>query len=493
MNWLRHRKWIAHLWGWAGAVSIRTKIFGIVLGSTLLLSLGFTVQVRLALANFLQGEARAQGTSIARDVAARSADLILINDLYSLHQLLNEIQTNYANVRYVFVVDPQGQVLAHTFGNTGFPLSLLNINQVSPGEFQSTKVLQTDEGLVWDVAVPIFDGKAGTVRVGISDAQIHKTLQMLTSQLLYTVVLVLVGSLLAATSLTWILTRPILNLVEATGKIAQGDFSPRVARWANDEIGDLAVAFNQMADELSRTDELRREREQLRRQLLEGVISAQEDERRRISRELHDGTSQSLTSLIVGLRMLETESDLEKVSQQAHTLREVVRQTLEEIHGLAVQLRPSILDDIGLVAALEHYAHEYQNRFQIGIDFQTLGLDAKQRLPAPVETSIYRIVQEALTNAAKYAQAKHISILLKQSQGMVSTIIEDDGGGFDAAHILRTGLKESKLGLYGMQERASLLGGQVVIESTPGHGTTIYVRIPLERATNAKNTRHAGR
>ena len=229
------------LWNFAGGVSVRTKIFGIVLGSMLLLSLGFTIQVRDALMKVLVEKSREQGISIARDVAARSTDLILVNDLFSLHQLLVESQANFPDVRYAFIVDPSGHVLAHTFGG-GFPPDLVGMNSADAETYQNTIVLNTDEGTVWDVAVPIFNGKAGTARIGISELGVRQTLSALTTQLGLTILVVLTISLLAASLLTWILTRPILDLVEATHSIARGDFSQRVRRWANDEIGDLEEA-----------------------------------------------------------------------------------------------------------------------------------------------------------------------------------------------------------------------------------------------------------
>jgi signal transduction histidine kinase len=478
-------------WNLAGGVSVRTKIFGIVLGSTLLLSLGFTLQVRNAIVKVLMENSREQGISIARDVAARSTDLILVNDIYSLHQLLVETQNNFPDVRYAFILDANGHVLTHTFGQ-GFPPDLAGMNTVAPDGFQNTVVLNTDEGTVWDVAVPIFGGKAGIARVGISDLGVRNTLTLLTSQLGLTILIVLIISLLAATVLTWILTRPILELVDAASAIAHGDFSHRVRRWANDEIGDLAEAFNHMAVELERTDELRREREQLRKQLLESVIATQEEERRRIARELHDGTSQSITSMIVGLRMLEATGDLEQVRQQSKQLRQAARQTLDEVHNLAVQLRPPVLDDLGLNAAISRYIHEFRQLFPIAVDFQVTGSERK-RLPPAMETAVYRIVQEAMTNAGKHAKAEHISVLLEERDGQVSAIVEDDGQGFQADQMLHNGLQQGKLGLYGMQERAQQLGGNITIESEPMKGTTIYVRIPLGTTHDTKNPDLSGR
>jgi signal transduction histidine kinase len=420
----------------------------------------------------LEHESQEQGLSIARDVAARATDLILINDLYSLHQLLAETKANYHDVRYVFVISTQGEILAHTFGS-GFPLDLISANSVLPHAFQNTIELQTDEGIVWDVAVPIFDGKAGTTRVGVSEQNVRAMITTLTSQLMITIIGVLAISLLAAMLLTWILTRPILGLVDATQAIAKGDFSPRVQRWANDEIGDLAVAFNQMTTELGRVEEIRQEQESLRRQLLEGVITAQEDERRRISRELHDSTSQSLTSLKVGLRTLEAACACPESRDQFKNMRNVVTQTLENVHTLAIQLRPAVLDDLGLEAALQRYLEDWQEHHRISVDYLVhLG---NQRLPEEVETTVYRIVQESFTNISRHAEAQSVSVLVELRNGDVITVVDDDGKGFDRSDSSSGG----RLGLLGIKERAELLDGSLKIETAPGRGTSLFIRIPL--------------
>jgi len=315
--------------------------------------------------------------------------------------------------------------------------------------------------------------QAGIARVGISNQSVQRVLLDLTSQVLLTTVLVLGVSLLAATFLTFVLTRPILELVEAARAVGQGDFCRRVRRWANDEIGDLAEAFNQMAIELARADEVRRERELLRRQLLERVIAAQEEERRRIARELHDSTSQSLTSLMVGLRTLDSACDNPQVHGHTHELRQVAGQVLEDVHNLAVQLRPAILDDLGLSAALERLAQEWQKRYHIRADV-VVNLGGK-RLPDPIETALYRILQEALTNVARHARAKSVSVLVERRQKEIVAVIEDDGQGFDLERVHRDG----HLGLLGIRERAELLGGRLTIESSPGRGTSLYIRLPL--------------
>ncbi|MBI3340555.1 MAG: HAMP domain-containing protein [Chloroflexi bacterium] len=463
--------WIRRFWDFAGAVSVRTKILGIVLGFIILLGVGVTVQARYALAATMTAQLEEQSVSVSRDLAARATDPILLNDLLRLQDLLNETLTNDPNVRYAFLVDPRNQVIASTFEG-GFPLDLLSLNPAQPNKHHRTVLIQTDEGLVWDTAVPILDGKIGSARIGLSDTSMQAALSTLTAQLFLTILLVSATGILVAVFLTWVLTRPILALVNATKSVAKGDFTPRVPRWANDEIGDLADAFNMMTEELARTDELRREREALRRQLLEKVISTQEDERRRIARELHDSTSQNLTSLIVGLRIMETYCAHCEAQGNATDLRKVASTTLDEVHDLSMRLRPRVLDDLGLAAALERLAHEWQARFKIPVD---IAIQLNERLPGDVETAIYRIVQETLTNVARHAQAKSASIFVERRGDIVRAIVEDDGIGFD----VNTNHGERHLGLLGMCERAELLNGTLTIESAPEHGTSVLIEIPL--------------
>jgi signal transduction histidine kinase len=459
-------------WSIAGAVSVRTKILGIVLGLVLLLGLGLTLQVRATLTSAMDVQLEEQGISVTRDLAARSTDLILVNDLFAVHQLLRETQANNVNVRYAFIIDAKGQIAAHTFGEQGFPVGLLTANSASATEHHHTLVLNTEEGKVWDTAVPIFDGRGGVARVGLTEAGVRRTVDAVTAQLLFTTILVSLIGITVSALLTWILTRPILDLAQAAQAVGQGNLTQRVPRWANDEIGDLAVSFNSMTEALAKAEEERLEREQLRARYVSGVIAAQEEERKRIARELHDSTSQSLTSLMVGLRTFSDTSVSPSFRQRAEELRDVAAQTLDEVHNIALQLRPSVLDDLGLPAALERYITEYQQRYSLSVDLAMRGID-QYRLPTEVETALYRIVQEGLTNVARHAQAKTASVMIERRDGLVRAIIEDDGCGFqmNAAH--------NRLGLYGIRERAELLGGKLMIESEEMKGTSLFVEIPV--------------
>ena len=157
--------------------------------------------------------------------------------------------------------------------------------------------------------------------------------------------------------------------------------------------------------------------------------------------------------------------------------------TLDEVHRLARGLRPAVLDELGLVPAVEQLALDYVQARGVPVDVSAVGFGPR-RLPPAVETTVYRVVQEALTNTAKHAGARTANVVLQQRREMVQAIVSDDGCGFDVETALRAPAAWAHLGLHGMRERAALLGGAVTIESTPGEGTTIYVRIPVAGATD---------
>lgn len=486
MNPSRWSQWGRRLWRVIGAVNVRIKIMGIVVGLVILMGVTVTLQVRANLIRALDELLQEQSISIGRDLAARSTDLILINNLYGLHQLLEDTRTNNPHVRYAFITDVENHVLVHTFGD-GFPEDLLEANQSEQTAHHHTVILQTDEGQIWDTAVPIFEGRAGTARIGVSDASLRAMLDALTGQIMLTTVLAAIIGITAAAALTWLLTRPILQLVGAAQSVERGDFQQRVVRWANDEIGDLTSAFNAMVAALLKAQEERAERDLLRLQYVKGVIAAQEEERRRIARELHDSTSQTLTSLVIGLRQLSEISNPTDTRQRAEELRAIAAQTLDDVHGLALQLRPSVLDDLGLPAAIQRHVMDCRRRHPLDIDVAITGLD-DERLSPEVETALYRITQEALTNIIRHAQAETASIFIERSNGSVRAVIEDDGIGFEIDYVERL---DGHLGLYGIRERAELLGGKLTIESERGRGTSLYIEIPVEGHYD-ENTHSAG-
>jgi two-component system, NarL family, sensor histidine kinase DevS len=207
------------------------------------------------------------------------------------------------------------------------------------------------------------------------------------------------------------------------------------------------------------------------RDALRRAVAAQELERQRLARELHDETGQALTSILLGLRSLEVASVPEDRDEALAALRELVVATLHEVRRLAVELRPAALDDFGLLPAVRRLGES--TRETTGLDVQVEATLGPKRLAPEVETALYRIVQEALTNVAKHAGARHVSVVLTRKHERVSVVIEDDGKGFDASAGTGDGL-----GLLGMRERVQLLDGTLSVESSVGAGTTLVLELP---------------
>jgi PAS domain S-box-containing protein len=217
------------------------------------------------------------------------------------------------------------------------------------------------------------------------------------------------------------------------------------------------------------------EAEAERLELLHRLVDAQEQERLRIARELHDQMGQDLTGLSLGLKSLEVAVETDGGSNTLRWLQSLTAQIGSNLHRTAWELRPTSLDDVGLVRALETYIADWSERFGIRIDFHVAGIDEICFTSSEVESTAYRLVQEALTNVLKHAQAVTVSLVLERHEDWLQIIVEDDGRGFDpdAVAIHR------HLGLAGMRERLALVGGTLTIDSTIGTGTTLYFRIPL--------------
>jgi two-component system, NarL family, sensor histidine kinase UhpB len=262
--------------------------------------------------------------------------------------------------------------------------------------------------------------------------------------------------------------RPLMDLGKVMKRVQSGESSLRARLTGLDREADsLAHTFNTMLETLDDASRLRANQ----------IINAQEEERKRIARELHDETSQVLTSLLISLAVLEESLTTQEARDRIADTRSLAHHTLRAIRSLSIDLRPSALDDLGLLPALRWYVKEYSQKCGIEVEFHASGF--KERLPAEMETALYRIVQEALTNTARHGNAHKVSITLKENEDAISASILDDGCGFDVDAVLRSPVQERRLGLAGMNERAILLDGTLDIHSTPGHGTTVEVRIPL--------------
>ena len=283
--------------------------------------------------------------------------------------------------------------------------------------------------------------------------------------------------------------RPLFSLLHTIRVVSAGDTHTRANVASSDsEIGELAHAFNTMMDRL----------EEAQRQQAMLILQAQEEERRRLALELHDESSQNLSALLIHTEVLsQTLQSLPEsvivhpayaqLTAGLHQLNRLTQQTLDAIRILAQQLRPSVLDDLGLQAALRWLAEDSRQRLQLPVEVKLEHVEEAirtQKCAALYETTLFRIAQESLTNAARHAHAHHAWLSLTQNRDSIHLQVRDDGCGFDPA------AGHAGLGIAGMHERAALVEGKLTIISEPGQGTIVEACLPLA-ATPVENVLHA--
>ena len=298
-----------------------------------------------------------------------------------------------------------------------------------------------------------------------------------------------------------LLVRPVKTLTNAAKRIADGDLSSSIKLGSGGEIGVLADSFESMRAHLQqshieltgwsaelekRVQERTRELEALyaelkreegeRRQLLERVINAQEEERMRVARELHDETGQALTALLMSLDSVEaSDSELSApLRERMARTKRLTQDALRNVRSIIFDLRPTALDDLGLVPAIRRFTEQHLEPLGITLSLETRAWP-KTRLPPSVETVLFRVMQEAINNIARHANARHVRIIFAADEAGISARVEDDGEGFDPA------TPRGGLGLVGMRERANLIGGRVEVHSARGGGTQVEICIPLQK------------
>lgn len=626
--------------------SLRFRIAAVIVVLTLVLGLGGTLRARADLTRIAQAELERRGVTIARDLAVQHADQILVNDIYTLYTLVNDFLLNNPDLRYIFILDAQGRVLVSTFPD-GLPVGLREANVPPPGNQYQLRRLRTTEGVVYDIAVPVAEGRGGVVRVGLLEGPVWAQVNRQTLGLLSLTALITILGAGVGFALGTYLTRPLAELVRITRAVARGELRHKAPVTGSMEVEELARAFNHMTealaasrDELLRRNEelsalnaiatvvgqsleletileaalakvlelmglhagwvflledghrltvaawqgvpaelfradaelltemcicqrtlqsgqaqlvesvescprLRRlgqsgvpgtchisiplrsgervlglmnlvchdgdcprseenmrlltaighqigmavenahlyrelqQKERVRGELVRKLISAQEEERRRIARELHDQYAQALTVLAMSIEATERAlpESQNSLRAQLESVKALTARTLDQTYDLIFDLRPTILDDLGLTPAVRWYAENRLHPLGIVVHLETK--DLQQRLPPEVETACYRVIQEALLNVAKHARAQQVYIRLKVVNDRLQGEIEDDGQGFDLKTVLHSGIKGRGMGLMGMRERVELLGGTLTISSWPGRGTRLRFEVPL--------------
>ncbi len=454
--------WPDRVKAFAGRFSVRTKIIGIVLALTTILGLGITWQVRGAMSDISESELASRGEAISKEIANQVAEPLAAADIAGIASVLDAAIDDHLDAVFATVSRPDGVVVGTATDTSELPSrppdGAVLENQVRVGGLHT-------------FSFPVA-GDGGVVTVGMSDTRLTRTVNAVTLQLLLTTLFVGTMGIAAASVLTWLLTRPIVDLVRTTHKVSEGDLTARASVAAQDEIGALAEAFNRMVSELETSRGTITEAERARTRLLERLIGAQEDERKRIARQLHDGVGQSLSSIMFAANMIELFHASDEVNEYAVGIRKASAETLGQVRRLGRELRPSVLDDLGLTAALERYVAEFRlSHPEILTEFHS---DLPERLPPAIETTMYRVTQEGMTNVARHSGARTLSVIVTKRANTVHTIIEDDGSGFSPETERRNG---QSVGIHGMIERVELVGGRLDIESSQA-GTTIYAEVP---------------
>ncbi len=406
---------------------------------------------------------------------------------------------------YVEVVDSSGVVLAST--RPELLLSESDHGQILAGLIATKKntvrtchschmnagAQQRETEVMAFVPLPTIPWGVG---VRQSEAEALAPVRTLRQRFILFGVLLLILNLVMAYGISRGIVTPIRALTSSARRLARGELGDPIPYLGKDEVGVLGASLETMRQRLSESLETiqelnkaletriaertrRLEESQTDREhLLQRLISAQEEERKRVARELHDEVSQNIAALALALdRATDHQGGQGALAQRLAELKTLALRTLEEVRRMILDLRPSILDDLGLLAALRWYA---ENRLeQQGVKVHWDLPDEEWRLPSPLEVTLFRVAQEAVSNIAGHAEAENVIISLEFVDGAVELTFEDDGKGFDTAQVTGPGRRMAGLGILGMQERVATLGGTLTLDSHPGGGTVLSVRVPL--------------
>ena len=434
-------------------------------------------------------------------------------DQLGLNAILDQVMPDSGS--YIEVVDHDGTVLASSLVGTTCQTddhaaqftSLIDNQQPMVGACHQCHVgedtgdvHQVDEVLAF---APLSSAPWG-VAIRQPSSKVMAPINRLRQQLLLGGGAVLIAALLL---ISWFvtrhITRPIQALDAASAQFASGNLDVPIAHDGADEIAQLTTNLENMRVRLEATLEDRRRwneslenmvterarrlsvvneqlqgKEAMVSQLLGKVLSAQEEERARLARDLHDVIGQSLTAIIMTTAAVEDSLPVENVTgkEKLANVRIISTQALQDLRNLIFNLRPETLDDLGLVLALRIQTKESLEPIGVRVRLRSTGL--KDRLPPQVEISVFRVVQEAITNIARHAEASEATILLTRKDGKLIVRVEDDGVGFNPEQLM--GENHMGWGLSGMEERISLLGGKFYLGSQPGKGTIVLAEVPLE-------------
>jgi len=390
----------------------------------------------------------------------------------------------------VVITDFHDKVLAHSMV-AGIPQGLLQANQKGSADTYTIQRIRSDEGIIREIRMPLENGTIGYIRVGLRESFMGQEMAARMQKFLLSTLLVCVVGALFSSRVTAMITNPLRSLADSARKIRDGKLDAAISVTGSDEVGMLGVVLQDMQSSLFKTNTERNQlveelchKEEMHKILLNKVITIQEEERQRISRELHDETGQALATLMLSMQIMADSALDEKQRKIIMGSSELAANTLQHIRSLAVELRPPLLDDFGFVAAVNKYITAFQTLHGIPVALQATG--AESLVSAEINLALYRILQESLTNIAKHAAASLITITLIHEKNLAILEIADNGRGFDVS-ALKQAYQENHIGIFGMKERMELLGGKLEIQSEHGQGTTVRATVPTATEKGEQN------
>ena len=482
-------------------------------------TLGIVLPLLLILSIFLVIDYRRHRQDVLADLsllAAQSGRVIENNLRHAmLESNFSEVQVILDSIgetedfRVVYLIDTDGKVIFSP-NKQGVGIQLNNTqpdcqpcHQLPPEKRPGSVIVKADDGQnVFRSMLPIRNAPEcsachdpskpliGLLLTDIPIAPVEASIaDHLHEDILWWAGTILVTVLIVNLALSRIVLRRLESLAQALSSFGQESLDLPLHVGDPDEIGQLVISFNEMgqrieaeaADNRELSENLRRQ-SNIRGELLKHLTTAQEDERKRVARELHDDLGQTLGALALQAEMMERfiPPDSDDAIEQLKQTQALITETTERMYDLILALRPSALDDLGLVAALRTHAERSLDGSGITFELNTNRL--VKRLPQELETVMYRIFQEALSNVRRHSKAKQVHINISIHDGMLESEVKDDGQGFDPQTIVMDGNHPRGLGLLGIKERVSQIGGQLEINSKPGAGTQILIRIPLSEA-----------
>ena len=432
----------------------------------------------------------------------------MLESNFSEVQMILDAVGDAGDFRVVYLLDSKGKIIfaPHSQGvgdrlDNSHP-TCQECHKLSPEARPSSVVVTYDNQRVFRSMYPIRNAPEcttchdpgepiiGLLLTEIPFTKVESALAAdLRENLLWWVGTILVTVIVVNFAMSNIVINRLQRLAQALVGVGQDQSILRLPADDPDEIGQLSEAFNNMSqrieDEVAEnralSDHLYLQSKQ-RGELLKHLITAQEDERKRVARELHDDLGQSLGALALQTEAIAQliDSDPEGAINQLNLTRDLITDTTDRMYELILALRPSTLDDLGLVAALQSHAERFLSGSGINFELNADGLTC--RLEPEMETALYRIYQEALNNVRRHSGAKRVSITVAINDGFLESEIQDDGNGFDPRRLDSNEDSPHGLGLLGIKERVNQLGGDIEIISQPGSGTLLRLRLPIAEA-----------